>query len=73
MLLTLTFLFAFVQLFGWLFKPNYSVSTKVVYLPNDQDIIYEIGPADFLPTYVVFTNHTNGSSDDFEYFWQPTD
>ena len=60
-----TFLFAFVQLLGWKYRPTYSQSTQDLYIPNAESPLdlsrglhYSIELGDFLPTFVVYTNHT---------------
>ena len=73
-----TFLFASVQLFGWTYRPTYSQSTQVLYIPNaesPQDLArglhYSIELGDFLPTFVVYTNHTKEDGTSEEYWWTP--
>ena len=60
----LSFLFAFVQIYGWQFRTVHNLQIIIDYLPNIDssspdyaDYVYTIGPGDFLPNFVVYTNH----------------
>ena len=74
------FLFASVQLFGWRYKPAYIQSTLDLYIPNAESPLdlsrglhYSIELGDFLPTFVVYTNHTKEDGTSEEYWWTPED
>ena len=79
----LTILFAFVQIFGWQFRTVHNLQIIVDYLPNVDmsepdytDYVYTIGPGDFLPNFVVFTDHVQSESGTIpteKYYWQPSD
>ena len=44
--------------------------------PDFADYVYKIGPGDFLPNFVVFTDHINDGTSSIpteKYYWQPSD
>ena len=75
----LTIGFAFVQIFGWQYRTVHNLQIIVDYLPNvDMDdpdydeYVYTINPGDFLPNYVVFTDHTQSGTSTIpteKYYW----
>ena len=39
-------------------------------------MVYDIGPGDFLPAFVVYTNHKKSDDSDvpdYQYYWVPSD
>ena len=71
------------QIFGWIYRTCYNAQTIVDYLPNIDsddpdydDYVYNIGPGDFLPNFVVYTNHIQTEKSTIpseQFYWTPSD
>ena len=71
------------QIYGWHFRTVHILQIIIDYLPNMEmsnpdydEYVYEIGPTDFLPNFVVFTNHIQsdkGKIPSEKFYWQPAD
>ena len=57
-LITLLFftIFVFLQLYTWMFKPNYNELEEVNYLPRKTTEAYDINFSTFLPTFIIIDN-----------------
>ena len=58
-LCTTIFFVAFIgiQMYTWLFKPNYNEAISVGYLPRKNPTAYEVPVTQFLPTFAVVSNY----------------
>ena len=47
--------FTSIELFGWIYHPQYNSEMYSEYISADEQVVYDIGPGDFLPTFAVTT------------------
>ena len=55
--------FTTIQLYAWIFKPQYSQTTSIGYLGREEEKTYEIPVQQFLPTFAIITGYDDEMSE----------